>query len=83
MFDAEFIVLDVVEAKNGSRLRMATQEGKYFYATCPGKEAFKAQVLRDREKYLGSTVNVEYASLTKENKPFHPIATGFVNRQFD
>jgi DNA ligase-1 len=82
--DGEFVVIDVIPSKDGwGILVMMADNGLKFHASCPGNVQFKMQVLRNKEKYKGATVNVEFAEYTDAGIPAQPIATAFVNRQFD
>lgn len=73
--DAEFEVLDISPSKDDwGVLHMQMPGGQRFRATAPGGIDEKIDVLQNKEKYVGRTVTVEYAYLTKEGIPFHPIA---------
>lgn len=82
--DGEYIITDIVSSKDGWALLWCMfDNGKMFSVTCPGPVDFKQKVLRESDLWRGATVNVEYANLTDDGKPFHPVATSLVNRQFD
>lgn len=76
--DAEFLVVDIFESRDGwAILKCVTQSGDEFRVSSPGNIPFKTDVLRNKEDYIGRMVTVEYANLTMDGIPFHPIATGF------
>ena len=73
--DGEFLVIEILPSKDGwARLVCAMENGKTFKVSAPGDMAEKRRVLREKGDYIGSKVRVEYAELTEEGKPFHPIA---------
>lgn len=76
--DAEFEVVDIHESKDGwAILECITDEGVSFRVTSPGSMEEKIEIMNLADEYIGQTVNVEYAQLTKDGVPFHPVATGF------
>jgi len=78
--DAEFEVSDIIESKDGwAILECIIPEGGTFRVSAPGTMDEKVEILDFAEEYIGQFVNVEYAQLTKDGKPFHPVATGFRN----
>jgi ATP-dependent DNA ligase len=78
VLDDEFLVLDVVPSRDGwGVLVCRTAEGKEFSVSAPGTMEDKTSVLRSKYLYIGKMIRVEYFSLTKEGKPFHPVATYF------
>lgn len=78
--DAEFKVIDIHESKDGwAILECITEDGKNFRVTAPGSMEEKTDILNFADEYIGQQVNVEYAQLTKDGVPFHPVATGFRN----
>ena len=76
--DAEFQVIDIHESKDGwGILECELENGKTFRVTAPGTMEEKVEVFDNAEFYIGEWVNVEYAQLTKDGIPFHPVATAF------
>jgi len=76
--DAEFEVIDIHESKDGwAILECETDEGNTFRVSAPGTMEEKMDILDDADFYIGQYVNVEYAQLTKDGIPFHPVATYF------
>ena len=74
-FDGEFKCLDITPSRDGwGVLTLITQEGKVFGASAPGTVEQKVEALRNRDKYIGKYVTLEYSVLTKDNIPFHPVA---------
>lgn len=51
----------------------------HFSVTAPGTIEDKREVLVNRQNYLGKKIRVEYAYLTKEGKPFQPVATNWID----
>lgn len=77
-FDDEFEVVDIHESKDGwAILECTTEDGVTFRVSSPGTMEEKVEILDDAEYYIGRFVNVEYAQLTKDGVPFHPVATAF------
>lgn len=73
--DAEFLVIDVIPSKDQwARLICAMPDGNTFRVTAPGTMYEKEEVLLNKENYIGKCVTVEYAYLTEDGIPFHPIA---------
>lgn len=84
LWDAEFVVMNIVLSDKGQCvLQLVMDNGKSFSATCPGKQKFKDQVYKNRKQWIGATVNIEYPELTDEGVVFQPVATEFVDRQFE
>lgn len=77
-FDAEFECIDIVPSRDGyGILVLKTKEGKEFKTFAPGTYYDKMSALRNKERYIGKLVTVEYAELTEDNVPFHCVATGW------
>lgn len=73
--DDEFLVIDVSPSKdNFGILHCVMPSGKYFKVTAPGTHFDKQFVLTNKEYYIGKRVTVEYAYLTEDGIPFHPVA---------
>jgi len=73
--DKEFIVIDVTTSPDGwGILHMQVRNGKKFSATAPGTHNEKHLVAENAPQYIGRVVTIEYAYLTKDEVPFHPIA---------
>lgn len=80
--DGEFLVLDVIPSVDGwGRLKCAMPNGKTFTTSAPGTHLNKINILNNKEEYIGRMVKLEYANLTEEGKPFHPVATGWREKQ--
>jgi len=74
--DAEFVVRDIVPSREGYAILICKlANGLEFRATAPGTMDAKTHVLEDAESYIGRIIQVKYANLTEDGKPFHPIAT--------
>ena len=78
--DNEFMIVDILESKDGwGILECQLDNGKTFRVTAPGTMEDKIEVLDNAEFYIGEWVKVEYAQLTKDGVPFHPVAIMFRN----
>ena len=76
--DDEFIILDVMPSKDGwARFELEAHNGESFNVTAPGTFNQKMSIMDKAEEYIGKSVNVKYSNLTKDGIPFHPVATGF------
>jgi DNA ligase-1 len=75
--DDEFMIIGVATSRDGwARLRCTTKEGNIFSVSAPGTIEEKRAAL---DKLLVNTfVRIEYACLTKDGVPFHPVATNYV-----
>lgn len=79
--DDEFAVTDIIASKdNWAILECAMPGGKSFRVSAPGTMNEKRHVLNNRDAYIFKTVRVEYAQLTKDGIPFHPVATNWRNK---
>jgi DNA ligase 1 len=73
--DSEFKVLDITPSKDGwGILTCITESGVKFDVSAPGTMMEKHDVMRRKDHYIGKTVTVKYANLTKDGVPFHPVA---------
>ena len=76
--DSEFQVVDIsASTDNWAILHMKSDNGKTFRASAPGSMADKGDVLYKKSDYIGRTVTLKYAYLTKEGIPFHPVAVAW------
>lgn len=77
-FDDEFMIIDVNPSKDGwGILTCITQGGKSFTVSAPGTIQHKRNALVDKQILIGRYVKIEYAMLTEDVIPFHPIAIGY------
>jgi DNA ligase 1 len=72
--DAEFLILDVVEAKNklGTFL-CQTMAGKRFKVAPAWTSERKRQILRYKDNYVGRLLTVKYEKLSNDGIPLKPI----------
>lgn len=78
--DDNFIVVNIVTAREGwAILTCITENGKEFKVSAPGTFEEKHEIVLKSEDYIGRYVRVEYANLTKDGIPFHPVATNFID----
>lgn len=76
--DDEFEVLDVISSKDyWGVLVCGIPNGEYFTVSAPGTMGEKTEILLNKENYIGKMVTVEYANLTQDGIPFHPVAIHF------
>jgi len=76
--DDVFVVVDIVTAREGwAILTCMTENGKEFKVSAPGTFEEKHEIAANPNIYKGRFVRVEYANLTPDGIPFHPIATNF------
>jgi DNA ligase-1 len=74
----EFPVLDVYSSSDGwGILECSTPSGDLFRVSAPGDMNQKKYALLFKEHFIGRMVTIEYAQLTKDGIPFHPIAINF------
>jgi ATP-dependent DNA ligase len=74
--DDYFLITGILESKDGwGILRCITKEGESFQVSAPGNIEYKKEVWKNKEEYIGQMARVEYAYLTKDGIPFHPICT--------
>jgi ATP-dependent DNA ligase len=79
--DSEFVVFNIEPAKNGAAILICkSYSGKAFSVTCHGNLSYKQKVFKERSNYIGRSVRVEYAGLTADGVPFHPVATMWRNK---
>jgi len=72
--DAEFQVLDIECSKDGWPVLIMEHYGKRFKAIAPGTHEDRNYVLKHKEQFIGKFVTIEFANLTADGVPFHPIA---------
>lgn len=74
--DCECKVIDIFESKDGWAIIkcLFSDNGKTFRCSAPGDVREKKLPLNFPSEFLGKYVTVEYANLTKDGVPFHPIA---------
>lgn len=84
--DGEYKVLDIVPGKttslNGNEVTpgIAVCEdatGKQFRCPLPGTLPEREQTLRHKDMYIGKMLTVQYANLTPDGIPFHPVGLRF------
>lgn len=73
--DAEFEVWDIFESPDGwAILVCAVGNGKKFRVTAPGTHEEKAAIFKNRKRFIGKYITVEYDSFTDSGVPSQPIA---------
>jgi len=73
--DGEFLVKNIIPSKdNWGILVCISDNGSTFTMSAPGTHAEKEECLLNKEAYIGRLVTAEYANLTDDGIPFHPIA---------
>jgi len=67
---------NITSGKNGvAILHCKTSTERRFTVTAPGTMRQKQLTLKHAGSFVGRSVRVEYANLTKDGVPFHPVAT--------
>jgi len=73
--DSEFLVKDVIASKDGWGILVCIADnGSTFTASAPGTHLQKEECLRNKQNYIGKLITLEYANLTDDGIPFHPVA---------
>lgn len=72
--DSIFLIEDITSSKDGHAILHCGN----FSVLAPGTHEFKAYVYMHAGDYVGKQVRVEYANVTKDGVPFHPVATNIV-----
>jgi DNA ligase-1 len=82
-FDTEYLVLDVVEGI-GNRVGTAgnlvcrdEETEKEFHSNIKGTFEYLAELLENKDDYIGKLVTVKYFQLTPDGVPRFPFAIGF------
>jgi ATP-dependent DNA ligase len=79
--DDEYTVVQITSSKdNWAILHCELPDGGRFSVTAPGAVFEKEYVLKNARAFIGKQVTVEYAMLTEDGKPFHPVATQWRNK---
>ncbi len=73
--DEEFHVVDIIASRDGWAILVCEATNwKEFKVNAPGGYEEKRKVLMEKHRYIGKYVTVEYANLTADGIPFHPVA---------
>ena len=73
--DAEFKCIGVESSADDWGICVCLAEnGKEFRTSAPGNFSEKEEVLRNKERYIGRMLTVEFSALTSEGIPFHASA---------
>lgn len=81
--DGEFKIKNISLSKDDIPiLHCITDKNIEFKVTAPGSMQDKCKIYYNRDLLIGAYVRVEYSCLTKENKPFHPVATHIITDRF-
>lgn len=48
-----------------------------FEVTAPGTREEHKEILKNKKKYIGKLLTIKYYEITKDGKPFHPVALQF------
>lgn len=77
--DDEFIVLDVIPSREGWGILICELQDKTgtFRVSAPGDMYQKEWALKNKDQFIGRHVTVEYANLTTDGIPFHPVAINY------
>lgn len=73
--DDEFKIVDVEQGKDGTVVfRCVTKDKKTFGATKAGKKSENQKYLKNKKKYIGKMLTVQYQGFTGEGKPMFASA---------
>ena len=79
--DDEFYVIDVHPSSDGWGILECQindrPAGDTFRVSAPGTIEQKREILLSKVNYIGRRVTVEYANITADGVPFHPVAINF------
>jgi ATP-dependent DNA ligase len=74
--DAEFLVVNITASKDGwAVLKCKMPSGKTFDVSAPGTMYERRYIIDNPQQYLNKTICVNYAYITADGLPFHPVAT--------
>lgn len=74
--DAEFPVIKITASKDGwAVLTCQMPSGKTFDVSAPGTMYERTYILENAQQFLSKRVTVNYAYITADGIPFHPVAT--------
>lgn len=78
-FDSEeYTVIDVDQSRDGWGILVCrTHDHRVFKVSAPGTMSEKRDVWLNRANYIGKSITVEFANLTPDGIPFHPVAIAF------
>ena len=77
--DADYQVIDVERSKDGWGILVCmTDHDVIFRVNAPGGYEEKRRILLNKKEYINRKINIEYANLTKDGIPFHPVALRFI-----
>lgn len=75
---AEYLVTDIIPSRDGwGILKCIDEGGREFKVSAPGTMPERTKILINRELHIGRMVTVEFANLTNDGIPFHPVAIAF------
>lgn len=80
--DDEFLIVGISASVDGFAIfQCEAKNKKLFSVTCHGTHQEKIYVLKNKEMFLGKFACVEYANLTKDGIPFHPVSKCFRDKE--
>lgn len=76
--DQEFLIIDIsVTADGWGVFTCKLPNGGTFAVTAPGSHEEKIHVANHPEQYINKKLKVQYANLTQDGVPFHPVALSY------
>ena len=73
--DDEFLVVDIKPSKdNWAILVCIAENGKTFKVNCHGTVNYKISVFKNKEKYIGKHIRINFSGYSKSKIPLEPIA---------
>lgn len=73
--DGYFTIANIIPSREGWAILVCLIGDRTFKVTAPGPIDHKHYIMNNKEKYIGHKARVEYAQLTKDGIPFHPVCT--------
>ena len=80
VFDTEVMVIDIIPSRDGWAILTCIYKGNEFNVSAPGNMDDRYAVMRNKDKYLGRYVKIEYREMTADGIPFHAVATNGLDK---
>jgi len=75
ILDAEFLIVNVIESAEGFGILVCvTDKGKKFRCYAPGDEYDKIDAFKNKRRYIGKYVKIEFSDWTINKLPQQPVA---------
>lgn len=73
----EYTIVDIIPSKDGWAILVCITDNGTFKVSAPGPIPEKLEAYRNRNKYIGKQITVEFAYLTKKGIPSQPTAVAY------